>query len=131
MTQHSCTSYHTCIIIIIIILLLLSLAVEPNSISLSVVKWMNENGGVETFQLKSLVFHKWKDIGNLVVPWQLLDTWAKEKDLDAKGCCDKVFSYWLDNPPRYYPVTWEGLYVLLNDSELDRSSGYRSETSCG
>ena len=97
-----------------------TLAVKPNSITLSVIKWMNESGEIETFQLKSLVLHKWKDIGNLFVPRQLLDTWAKEKDLDAKGCCDKVFSHWLDNPPRYYPITWEGLYELLNDSQLSQ-----------
>ena len=93
-----------------------TLAVKPNSRNLSVIKWKNESGEVETFQLKSLVIHKWRDVGNLFVPRQLLDTWTKEKD--AKGCCDKVFSHWLDNPPRYYPVTWEGLYELLNDSEL-------------
>ena len=116
--------YHTRIILLLLLLYnnlspiipIHTLAVKPNSRSLSVIKWMNESEEVETFQLKSLVFHKWKDIGNLFVPRQLLDAWAKEKD--AKGCCDKVFSYWLDNPPRYYPVTWEGLYELLNDSEL-------------
>ena len=57
-------------------------------------------------------------MGNLFVPRQFLNTWAREKD--GKGCCDNVFSYWLDNPPFYYPVTWEGLYELLNDSELSQ-----------
>ena len=47
---------------------------------------------------------------------QQLDVWAKEKD--AEDCCDAVLSHWLDHPPRHYPATWEGLYELLDDSEL-------------
>ena len=90
--------------------------VKPNSINLSVIKWKNESGKLETFRLKTAIIHKWRDIGNLLVPRQLLETWAKEKD--AKACCDEVLSHWLDNPPPYYPATWEGLYELLNDSEL-------------
>ena len=66
----------------------------------------------------SAVIHKWRDIGNFVVAWQQLEVWAKEKD--AKECCEAVFSHWLDHPPRYYPATWEGLYELLDDSELSQ-----------
>ena len=64
----------------------------------------------------SAIIHKWRDIGNFVVAWQQLEVWAKEKD--AKECCESVLSHWLDNPPCHYPATWEGLYELLDDSEL-------------
>ena len=80
------------------------------------IKWKDASGKFETFRFKTSIIHKWRDIGNLIVPRQLLETWAKEKD--AKACCDAVLSHWLDNPPPYYPATWEGLYELLNDSEL-------------
>ena len=60
--------------------------------------------------------HKWRNVGDLVVPRQQLDVWAAEKD--AKACCTAVLSYWLDYPPRHYPATWVGLYELLDDSEL-------------
>ena len=60
--------------------------------------------------------HRWRDVGDLVVPRQLLDVWANEKD--AKARCTAVLSHWLDHPPRHYPATWEGLYELLDDSEL-------------
>ena len=66
----------------------------------------------------SAIIHKWRDIGNFVVAWQQLEVWAKEKD--AKECCEAVLSHWLDHPPRYYPATWEGLYELLDDSELSQ-----------
>ena len=68
------------------------------------------------FKLKSSIMHRWRDVGDLVVPGQQLEVWAKEKN--AKECCTAVLLYWLDHPPRHYPATWEGLYKLLNDSEL-------------
>lgn len=95
---------------------------KPNSKNLTVIKWKNNEGQIKKFRLKSSTFHKWRDIGNFVVSRQQLEVWAKEKD--AKECCEAVFSHWLDNPPPEYPVTWEGLYELLDDSEL---SGVISE----
>ena len=76
---------------------------------------------MKTFKLKILIVHKWRDIGGLVeVPWQQLDAWAKEKD--ARECCEVVLSHWLDHPPHNYPTTWEGLYELLEDSELSQAA---------
>ena len=60
--------------------------------------------------------HRWRDVEDLVVPRQLLEVWANEKD--AKACCTAVLSHWLDHPSRHNPATWEGLYELLDDSEL-------------
>ena len=60
--------------------------------------------------------HKWRKVGNLVVPRQQLDVWAKR--LDDEECSEKVLHAWLDQSPRRYPATWEGLYELLDDSEL-------------
>ena len=62
--------------------------------------------------------HRWRDVGDLVVPRQLLEVWANEKD--PKTRCADVLSYWMDHstPHSRYPATWEGLYKLLDDSEL-------------
>ena len=46
-----------------------------------------------------------------MVPRQQLEVWGKRKD--DKECCEAVLSHWPDHPP-----TWEGLYELLDDSEL-------------
>ena len=78
--------------------------------------WKNERGEVKKFRLKQSIMHKWRDIGDLIVPWQQLEVWAKEKD--AKECCSAVLSYWLEHSLHNYPATWEGLYELLKDSEL-------------
>ena len=89
---------------------------KPDSINLSLIKWKNMTGETEIFRLKTSIIHKWRDVGNLVVPRQMLEAWAREKD--AQGCCEAVVSHWLDDPPPRYPATWDGLYELLNDSEL-------------
>ena len=89
---------------------------RPNSSNLTVIRWKNERGDVKKFKLKSSIYHKWRHIGNLVCSRQQLDVWAKEKD--AEDCCEAVLSHWLDHPPRHYPATWEGLYEILDDSEL-------------
>ena len=60
--------------------------------------------------------HRWRDVGDLVVPRQQLMVWARRRD--DEECCQAVFSYWLDHPSHRYPATWEGLYELLDDSEL-------------
>ena len=60
--------------------------------------------------------HKWKDIGNLVLPRQQLEVWGRR--MDDKDCCEAVLCAWLDQSPRRYPATWEGLYELLDDSQL-------------
>ena len=90
---------------------------KPNFSNLNLIKWRDERGEVRTFRLKTSIVHKWKDTGALVgVPRQLLIVWAgKSNDEDS---CDKVLSYWLDQPPSRYPATWEGLYRLLKDSQL-------------
>ena len=89
---------------------------RPNSVNLTVIRWKDEFGEVKKFKLKSSIYHKWRNIGNLVCSRQQLDVWVKEKD--AEDCCDAVLSHWLDHPPRHYPATWKGLHELLDDSEL-------------
>ena len=94
-----------------------SFTAKPTSANMTVIRWKNEGGEIKKFRLKSSIMHKWRDVGNLVVPRQQLEVWAREKD-SSKECCEAVLSHWLDHPPRDYPATWEGLYELLEDSEL-------------
>ena len=89
---------------------------KPNSSNLTVIRWKNERGELEKFRLHVKLVHKWRDIGALVVPRQLLEMWEREKDVSS--CCRAVLSYWLDHPTRHYPATWEGLYELLDDIEF-------------
>ena len=84
--------------------------------NLRLIKWKDESGEEKDFRLKSSIVHKWREIGDLVrVPWQKLGLWARD---NADERCEAVLSHWLDNPTKQYPVTWEGLYRLLKDSQL-------------
>ena len=89
---------------------------KPTSSNLTVIRWKNKRGEGKKFRLKNSIVHKWRKIGNLVVPRQQLEVWGKR--MDDEECCEAVLSFWLDHPPRHYPATWEGLYELLDDSEL-------------
>ena len=91
---------------------------RPSSANLTLIKYLKDKNSKQIgyFRLKSLILHKWKDIGNLVVPRQQLDAWSRR--MDDKDCCHAMLCQWLDNPPDRYPATWEGLHDLLNDSEL-------------
>ena len=90
---------------------------KPNSANMTLIIWRDERGEEKQFRLKQSIMHRWRDVGDLVVPRQLLDVWAND-NRDAKARCTAVLSYWLDHPPRHYPATWEGLYKLLDHSEL-------------
>ena len=89
---------------------------KPTLANLIVIRWRSDSGDVKKFRLKGSIVHKWKNIGNLVVPRQELEVWGRR--MNDSECCDAMLSYWMDHPPRHYPATWEGLYELLDDSEL-------------
>lgn len=90
----------------------------PTMKTLTLLKWQNE-GKIEKFQTKKQIFLKWRDIGILLeIPWQVLEDWQRTKQ-SSEVCCDAVINHWLNNPTEEYPATWEGLYDLLEDCELD------------
>ena len=83
--------------------------------NLKMFKWRNKDGEIKKLHLKSIIYHKWRDFGDLVASYQQLEVWSKEKD--AKGCCSAVLNHWLNQTSRY-PATWNSLYELLEDCEL-------------
>ena len=91
---------------------------KPNLSNLTVIWWRNEHGEVKTFHLKSKIHHEWRKVGSIVCSRQQLVAWAKAKEKDSEDCCEEVLCHWLDHPRRPYTATWEGLYKLLEGSEL-------------
>ena len=87
---------------------------------LNIIKWEDESGKVQRFNLKEKISHKWRTIGIL-----LGLTYSKLQSLDHEyrdpfESCQAVLDLWLDNPPPDYPATWQGLVDLLEDSKLDK-----------
>ena len=86
---------------------------------LNIIKWKDENGEVQQFNLKDKISHKWRTIGNL-----LGLTSSKLQSLDDEyrdpfECCRAVLDDWFFSPPMNYPAKWKGLIKLLEDSTLD------------
>ena len=74
--------------------------------------------GKETFRLVSKVSTKWESFGRrLDVEEDQLDRW-REECRKMERCWNKVMKHWLDSGGiAEYCVSWEGLYLLLEDVE--------------
>ena len=92
---------------------------RPNLGNLAIIVWTNKEGKQEYFRLQESICDKWVLIGDLLhIRYPLLDAWKKKWDGDPLNCIREVLTYWLDNGPHTYPVSWEGVYELLDDAEL-------------
>ena len=93
----------------------------PTSRNLILIEWKNEKGQKKKFRLKELICHKWKDLGGLLdIPLPTLTGWERKYREDPNDSTNAVLGHWMENPPDYYPFTWEGLNRLLNDAELSQ-----------
>ena len=87
---------------------------KPTDRDLTLIKWKD---GTETHRLRIIdtVCNEWRKIGKILhIPAAKLQTW-KQTNHDPHVCCDKVFSFWFQNPPEDYPLTWDGFIDLLED----------------
>ena len=61
----------------------------------------------------------WRDIGELTdLSASDLKNIATEHHNIPLECCRDVLNRWLENPPTGYPITWRGLFELLEDCKL-------------
>ena len=86
---------------------------------LTLMKWRDEMGEVQTFRLVNRVSCKWEIFGCLLnIPQNMLTAWREEFLNNSARCWLKVMDYWLTGEDiSDYPVTWDGLYELLEDVE--------------
>ena len=88
---------------------------RPNLANLTQITWTNKKGKQEIFRLQQSICDKWIEIGDLVgVPPSFIAVWTNK---DALERIRHVLKYWLTNPSTY-PISWEGLYQLLEDAQL-------------
>ena len=50
----------------------------------------------------------------------MLNAWEMECLKKADQCWCKVMEHWLDQEDSPYPVTWRGLFMLLEDAEYSQ-----------
>ena len=91
---------------------------------LNLIKWTDERGEEQTFRLVNRVSLKWESFGyRLDLPQNMLGAWRDECLNNSARCWCKVMHHWLtggDTPD--YPVTWDGLYVMLKDVEYSEEA---------
>jgi hypothetical protein len=85
--------------------------------------WLDKEGKQQHFRLRELICDKWILIGDLLhIPYSLLEAWKNTLG-NPMNCIRQVLTRWLessklDDTSPIYPVSWEGLYELLDDAEL-------------
>ena len=88
---------------------------------LALIKWKDEEGQTQRFYLMDKISNKWRDIGHLLgLSISRLDCVSTQHRENPAACCETVLHDWLDNPPPEYPISWEGLVELLEDSKLSQ-----------
>lgn len=89
---------------------------RPNLANLTQITWTNKKGKQETFRLQQSICDKWIEIGDLIgVPPSFIAIWMNK---DALERIRNVLRYWLANLGNTYPISWKGLYQLLEDAQL-------------
>ena len=92
-----------------------------NKRHLTLIKWNDASGTTQRFYLMNRISAKWRKIGKLLdLSAAQLQGISTEHLGNQEDCCSAVLLKWMENPPREYPVSWEGLMELLEDSELSQ-----------
>ena len=91
--------------------------------SLTIIKWRNDEGNVDRFNVISSVAYKWRDVGKILgIGYGPLEAISMKHQKDPEPCCDDVFKKWLEDGSDHYPITWGGLVELLEDAGLPQVS---------
>ena len=91
-----------------------------NMSNLTFMKWTDAKGKRCTFGLVDEVSTKWNKFGLLLkMPKNVLSGLSTKNLMDAERCWEDVMQFWLDggSTNEDYPVSWEGLYELLENAK--------------
>ena len=85
---------------------------------LHLIKWQSPQGEEKRYRLIEQVSAKWRDFGSMLeVTQNTMDEWHQTVLGDARQCWVKVMQAWLEQGHEEYPLTWKGLFDLLEDVE--------------
>ena len=99
--------------------MLVILGEKPTSGDLTLIKW-KRGGEIHRLRIIDTICNRWEDFGKILrIPDPKLSTWWTQTSHDPKKCCNNVFDYWFQNPPKDYPATWSGVFELLRDFEFE------------
>lgn len=95
---------------------------------LTLLKWHDEQGHTRTFRLADKVSAGWILFGTLLgLSSNQLDVMRQDNSGSATLCWRAVMEWWVrgghGSLDEEYPITWEGLYQLLQDAEYSEVAG--------
>jgi hypothetical protein len=92
--------------------------------TLTLLKWEDEHGHQQTFSLEDMVSAEWMKFGLRVsLTMNRLKGWERQFHEDSTRCWREVMEHWLNNGgTEHYPTTWEGLYTLVRDCDLQQAA---------
>ena len=92
---------------------------KPTSRDLTLIKW-KKGGESGRLRIIDTICNEWEKIGStLGIPSPKISTIRAQNNHDPQRCCNSVFGYWFQNPPKEYPLTWSGFIELLQDVEFE------------
>ena len=92
----------------------------PTLSNLTLIKWTDEQGEKQRIRIIEETSMKWRIIGDILnISQSKLSGYKEQYHHDNELCCREVLRFWLDGKESpQYPVTWDGLYELLDDVAL-------------
>ena len=110
--------------------LLLICTDRPTLSSLTLIEWQSQEGKKQ-LRIKQSISNKWKEVGTLLeIDRALLDGWEKQYLHDSLECCSVVLNYWLNNPCKSYPCTWDGVCRLLDNVQFGQVAEELRSAKC-
>ena len=91
--------------------------------TLHLIKWKDEKGCIQTFRLVDRVSASWRSKFGMILKLTTnqLNVWEDQYRGDANMCWARVMEQWLNGSSEAdYPVTWKGLYSMLDDAEFSQ-----------
>ena len=92
--------------------------IMPSLRFLKLFKWRDESGAKQQLKIIESISSKWQDLATLVgLSMSQMDGIQKQSLLETEQCCLRVFDHWIISNGEFtdYPITWSGLYELLED----------------
>ncbi len=82
-------------------------------------KWTDKDDQAQALRLRDAISSRWRDAGNFLgLNSPRMNEIALFYQGDVRQCCREVLQEWISKGASNYPVTWDGLLMLLDDLEL-------------
>ena len=88
----------------------------PDLRNLTNIKWRNDKGECRKCCLIVSICPKWHKLGILLgMRGPTLSAFSMKNRENPEQCCNDVIIKWLEDGSPHYPLTWEGVFELLDD----------------